>query len=86
MGKTVTVQARVEPGLKAQAETVLTSLGLDFSTTIKMLLRQVVMRGGLPFDVSIPNDLTRQTLKDAEAGVDVVRTKSTDEMFAKLGI
>jgi DNA-damage-inducible protein J len=45
------VRARVDSALKAEAAAVLASCGLEFSDAIRLFLRQVVVRGGLPFPV-----------------------------------
>jgi DNA-damage-inducible protein J len=45
------VRARIEGGLKAQALKVLASHGLDLSDAIRLFLRQVVARGGIPFPI-----------------------------------
>lgn len=65
MGKSQTIRARVEPGLKRDAEAVLKKLGLTSSEAITLFLTQVRLAKGLPFPVHIPNKQTRQALKDA---------------------
>ncbi|SDO27719.1 DNA-damage-inducible protein J [Eubacterium maltosivorans] len=54
MAKTASVFARVEPEVKQQAERVLNQLGVPMSNAVDMFLRQVVLSGGIPFDVKIP--------------------------------
>ena len=53
MAKSATVFARVEPNVKEQAEAILTNLGLSMSNAVDIYLRQIVMRKGIPFDVSM---------------------------------
>jgi DNA-damage-inducible protein J len=53
------VRTRIEPDLKKSAETVLAENGLTISDAIRMFLRQVVVYGGLPFDVRISNEIQR---------------------------
>jgi len=48
----VQLQVRIEPELKAQAEKVLDTLGLDISTAVRMFLIQTVKANGLPFTVN----------------------------------
>ena len=50
MAKTEAIRARIEPKLKADAESILDDLGLDLSDAIRVSYRQVVLRKGLPFD------------------------------------
>jgi DNA-damage-inducible protein J len=57
------VRARIEGGLKSQALKVLASHGLDLSDAIRLFLRQVVARGGIPFPIR-----NRPGLRIARAG------------------
>ena len=86
MSKTTTVRARIEPGLKKEAEHVLGDLGLSATQAITLFYRQVTLRKGLPFDVVIPNRTTRRTFESTDAGKDLVVCKDADNLFRKLGI
>lgn len=44
-----TVNVRLEKKIKAKANKVLSGLGLDMSTAVKMFLYQVVAEQGIPF-------------------------------------
>ena len=72
---TVDVRARVEPELKREAAAVLKAAGLDVSTAIRLFLRSVVEKGGLPIDVPRPNAATLAAIKAAKDG------KVTDVSF-----
>ena len=54
MSKDATINARVDKKLKARAELVLDRVGVRTSDLITMLLHQVVLHDGIPFDVKIP--------------------------------
>lgn len=54
MEKTVTMNLRVNPTVKQQAESVLKQLGIPMATAIDMYLRQISMQGGIPFSVTVP--------------------------------
>ncbi len=86
MSKSATVRARIQPALKRNAEEVFDQLGLSVTQAITLFYRQVEMRQGLPFDVVIPNETTRQTFEDTDAGRDLVVCEDADELFEKLGI
>lgn len=86
MSKTTTVRARIEPDLKQHAEAVFERLGLNATQAISMFYRQVELRGGLPFDVVIPNLVTRQTFQDTDSDRDLMVCEDADDMFKKLGI
>lgn len=69
MAKSANVMARVEPDIKAQAEDILDRLGLPVSVVINSLYRQIIMRNGLPFAMSIPAGIaSRDSMTDAEFG------------------
>ena len=54
MEKSTTLNLRVNPTLKADAENILTRLGIPMSTAVDMFLNQVVLVGGIPFSVTLP--------------------------------
>jgi DNA-damage-inducible protein J len=81
MGKTGYITARIEPKLKARAGRVLTKLGVSTTDAITMFLRQVVLRGGLPFEVRVPNSETRKAIEELEAGGGEIFHGSTKEIF-----
>ena len=82
MSKTTQMQIRLEPELKTEAEAVLAQLGLKPTEFIRMALRQLVMRNGLPFDARIPNAETIVALEEPTNGLK--RFGSTKELFADL--
>ena len=64
----VDVRSRVEPELKEQAAAVLKASGLDLSTAIRLFLRSVVEKGGLPMEMPRPNPTTLAAIREAKAG------------------
>ena len=54
--KDAIVRARVRPDLKADAERVFETLGINTTEAIRMFLSQVRLRRGLPFSVVVPSD------------------------------
>lgn len=54
MEKSTTLNLRVNPIIKQQAEDVLKQLGVPMATAVDMFLRQITLTGGIPFDVSLP--------------------------------
>ena len=51
---TVPTQVRIDENLKKQATELFSQLGIDMSSAMNIFLKQCVMRGGLPFEVVIP--------------------------------
>ena len=68
MAKTEFIRARVEPELKYQAEEILSKLGLSPTDAITLFYVQVILHGGLPFAVRIPNTETKVAMRQAETG------------------
>ena len=54
MQKSASVNTRVDPALKEQAEAVLDELGLSMATAMNLFLKQIVIHNGIPFELSIP--------------------------------
>jgi DNA-damage-inducible protein J len=86
MSKSAMVRARVEPKLKHDVESLFEQLGLSATQAITLFYRQVALRGGLPFDVVVPNATTRKTFDDTDRGKHLVLCKDADDMFRKLKI
>jgi DNA-damage-inducible protein J len=85
--KTATVRARIEPGLKLNAETILNHLGLKPTEAITMFYKQIELNHGLPFQVKMPNAETIQAFKELEAdrGKNQLKTYgSVEDMFKDL--
>lgn len=55
MEKTATLNLRVNPTLKQDAESILGRLGIPMSTAVDMFLNQIVLVGGIPFSVTLPS-------------------------------
>ena len=68
MPKDATINARVDKRLKAKAEKVLAGVGLRTSDAITLLLHQIVLHNGLPFEARIPNAETRRAMAELDAG------------------
>ena len=81
MAKESYINARVDKQLKTQAEKVLRSLGVSTSDLITMLLRQVVLTKGVPFDVRLPNEETIRAMAELEGGGGETSTGATREIL-----
>jgi DNA-damage-inducible protein J len=55
--------------IKEQAKEIFKNYGISLSDAINIFLTQSVMEKGLPFEMKIPNEETRQAIEDARAGV-----------------
>ena len=52
---TTPTQIRIDADIKRKANQLFSSLGLDMSSAVNLFLYQCVLRGGLPFNVEVPN-------------------------------
>jgi DNA-damage-inducible protein J len=62
MSKTSFVRARVEPELKADAEHVLSEMGITPTQAITMLYKRVARDHEWPLELKIPNNKTVRTI------------------------
>ena len=92
MAKTATINMRIHPEVKEDAESIFASLGMTLTEAINIFLHKSIMEGGLPFSVRQPryNKETEAALVEARdilAGkVDAQRYDSADALFADLGL
>lgn len=79
----VTIQARVSPELKEEAEAVFAEMGMTTAEAIRVFLQQTVNSGGLPFQPSAkkPNAETLAAMMELEEGGGQV-FESPDDLFA----
>ena len=55
MANTTAVYARIDTGLKENAEEILSQLGITPSSAIQMLYSQIVLTRGLPLNLHLPS-------------------------------
>jgi DNA-damage-inducible protein J len=51
---TANINVRTDAAIKAQAQQIFESIGLDLSTAVNLFLRQTVKANNLPFAVGVP--------------------------------
>jgi DNA-damage-inducible protein J len=61
----IKIQARIDESLKAEGEIILKKIGLTTTELMRLTFRQLVMRKGLPFDATIPNEQTLKSFDEA---------------------
>jgi DNA-damage-inducible protein J len=90
MAKTATINMRVNPQIKSEAEMVFSSLGMTLTEAINVFLHKSVMEGGLPFDVRQPRynaetEAAMAEAKDIMSGKAKAKTyDNVKEMLADL--
>lgn len=78
------VRARIDPAIKNEAASVLSTLGLTVSDACRMMLTKIAREKRLPFGTEEPNELTRKTLEMADRGEEVYHAKDLQDMLAQL--
>ena len=74
MAKNETLHIRVNDVVRSTAEKTLDMLGISIAEAVNMLLHQIMLVGGLPFDVKVP------------MAPDSVTVKSKEDLYQKLGV
>lgn len=95
MANTSAVYARIDAGLKENAENILSQLGISPSSAIQMLYSQIVLTKGLPLNLYLPSakptaiggmsraQLDAELMKGVES-LKVERSYTTDGVDAEL--
>ena len=89
------IYARIEPDIKKQAEDILSSLGVSASSAINMFYKQIILKKGIPFDVTLnsnkPVDISlmseEELSAELEKGYNQIaegKVRSAKEAFADL--
>lgn len=69
-----TIQVRTDDNTKNASSALFEQLGMTMSEAINLFLRQSIMRGGIPFTLSVPKEYeTSNYLSDDEALVDAIK-------------
>jgi len=87
MAKSATIQARIEPALKAEVDAILAALGVNASTAIALYYSQIVRQRGIPIELKVPNEETvaaMRELKDPDFIRTARRYKSAGELVADI--
>jgi len=82
--KSASIHARIEPELKEEVEAILKELGLNATQAITLFYQQIRLTQGLPFVLRVPNEITRQTLDDTDAGKNLVYCRDAGDLFSRL--
>ena len=91
MEKTTTMNLRVNPVVKQEAEDVLKQLGVPMATAVDMFLRQIALTGSIPFAIALPkapdsanaDKMTAQQLRSAiQAGLEDVEAGNVQDASA----
>ena len=82
MSQTAVIHARIDPATKAATERVLDALGLTPTEAIRLLYRQIAMRGEFPLELRTPNSETAIVMAKADKGEEIETFDTTDDLYA----
>ncbi len=84
MSKSAKIRVRVEPGLKEEVERIFKALGLTATEAITLYYEMIRLKKGIPFDVKIPNEETRQVIRASRNGIGVTAHDDSASYFEQI--
>ena len=86
MANTSAVYARIDTGLKENAEGILSKLGISPTSAIQMLYSQIVLQRGMPFELRLPGAAPTAIGGMSRAELDHELNKGMESLRAGNGI
>ena len=65
---TAMIHVRVDQKLKTKAAKTLDAMGLSLSDVVRLLLTRIAVEKALPFEVRVPNPVTRAAMEEVRRG------------------
>jgi len=87
MAKTDTLNIRIEPTLKKEAENTLNELGMNIADAVTIFLKQIVLTESIPFIIKKPrlNTETIKAIEETEKEINLSKGYTNlDEMWEDL--
>lgn len=82
---TTSISVQIDKEDKEKATAILQKLGVSMSGLINMTIKQLIMRGSIPFDVAIPKEdfelyqyFTKEELEKTSKEIDYIETHPTE--------
>lgn len=82
MSQTATVHARLDSETKQASEAILRKIGMTPTDAVRLLYRQIALRGEFPVELRVPNALTAQTLDKSDRNVEIEEFDSLEDLTA----
>ncbi len=73
-----TTSIKLDPTVKQEAQEIFAQLGLTLGEAVNLFLNQVRLKRGIPFEIKIPNEVTKQVMRDIQTGINVEGTTLDD--------
>ncbi|MGA3069170.1 MAG: type II toxin-antitoxin system RelB/DinJ family antitoxin [Terracidiphilus sp.] len=80
---TAMIHVRVDRKLKTKAAKTLDAMGLSLSDVVRLLLKRIAVEQALPFEVRVPNAVTRAAMEEVRRG-DLPTASSVAELMDQL--
>jgi DNA-damage-inducible protein J len=84
MAKSAIIQTRIDPIIKNKAQNIFNRLNISMSEAISIFLTQVTLKRGIPFEITLPNDVTADTLIKSENRKNLHKVSSVNKLFKEL--
>ena len=80
---TAMIHVRVDQNQKTKASKALDAMGLSLSDVVRLLLTRIAVEQALPFEVRVPNAVTRAAMEDVRRG-DLLKASSVRDLMDQL--
>lgn len=80
MQQTATVHARLDAKTKTESEEVLKIIGMTPTEAVRLLYRQIALRGEFPVELRVPNALTAETLDKSDRNEEIEHFDSFENL------
>lgn len=84
MTHSATVQLRVNSNTKDKSFSVFKKHGLTLTDGIRLYLERVAATNEIPFSLNIPNEETKQVIRDMNAGIGVTTYENKEDFYSYL--
>lgn len=80
MNQSATVHARLDRETKERSESVLKEIGMSPSDAVRLLYRQIALRGEFPVELRVPNALTARVLDLSDIDEEIESFDSIEDL------
>lgn len=82
MNQTATVHARLDSKTKKRSEAILRKIGMTPTEAVRLLYRQIALRGEFPVELRVPNAQTASVLNKSDRNEEIESFDSPKDMAA----
>ena len=81
--KTRRTPAHPDPDVVKQAEKIFAAMGMTPYEAVALFYKQTALHGQFPITELIPNEITQAAIRDALAGIGIIRGRTVAQMLAE---